>query len=98
MLCFAKQGCRLVQNPNSLAGQILLAKYFPRGSVLEATLGNEPSFAWQNIFGAKDLLKEGLVWRIGDGKSTQIWLNKWLPTPTTYAIQSPWVGLPSYRC
>jgi hypothetical protein len=89
----AKQGRRLVQNPNSLTGQILQAKYVSRRNFLEATLGNKPSFVWRNIFGVKDLLKEGLVCIIGDGKSAQIWLDKWLPTPTTYAIQSPRVGL-----
>jgi hypothetical protein len=46
----AKQGWHLVQNPSSLTGQIIKAKYFPHTSFLEASLGNHPSFAWRSIF------------------------------------------------
>jgi hypothetical protein len=28
------------------------------------------------------------LWRVGDGTKIQIWRDKWLPTPTTYKIQS----------
>lgn len=31
----------------------------------------------------------GLKWRVGDGIKTQIWGSKWLPTPSSFAIQSP---------
>jgi hypothetical protein len=68
----AKQGWRLIQNPDNLAGKIIKAKYLPRGSFLESGLGNKPSFAWQSIFGVIDLLQEGLIWRIGDGKKVKI--------------------------
>ncbi|KAF5444907.1 hypothetical protein F2P56_033999 [Juglans regia] len=36
-----------------------------------------------------ELLKEGTVWRIGNGASTKIWKDKWLPRPVTYQIQTP---------
>jgi len=85
----AKQGWRLIQNLDSLAGKIIKAKYFPRGSFLESGLGNKPSFAWRRIFCAIDLLQEGLIWRIGDGKKVKIWRDKWLNIPTTYLIQTP---------
>lgn len=37
----------------------------------------------------KELLKDGLVWRICDGGNVKIWKDKWLPTPITHAVQSP---------
>lgn len=37
---------------------------------------------------ARPLLEEGFFWRIGNGKSTKIWHDKWLPYPTSYMIQS----------
>jgi hypothetical protein len=46
-------------------------------------------------FLAKDILKEGLIWRIEDGRDAKIWQDKWLPTPTTYAIQSLRALLPA---
>jgi hypothetical protein len=35
----AKQVWRILQNPNSLTGKIVQAKYFPHSSIMEATLG-----------------------------------------------------------
>jgi hypothetical protein len=43
---------------------------------------------WCSIWNAKFLLNEGMVWRVGNGRSIKIWGDKWLPSPTTYAIQS----------
>jgi hypothetical protein len=85
----AKQGWRILQNPSSLAAQILKAKYFPKVPFLEAPLGTRPSFAWRSILNARELLQQGLEWRIRDGKSIKVWGDKWLPTPTTYEVQSP---------
>lgn len=39
----AKQVWRLIQEPSSLAGQILKAKYFHSFDILEAKLGHNPS-------------------------------------------------------
>ncbi|XP_059436284.1 uncharacterized protein LOC132169234 [Corylus avellana] len=89
----ARQCWRLLQFPESLVGQIIKAKYFPRGSLLRAKLGSRPSYAWQSLLSAKDVLTEGLLWRIGDGKSVRIWGDKWLPTPTTFEVQSPCMRL-----
>ena len=67
-------------------------KYYVNCSVLEAKMGNNPSYAWRSILGSCDLLKEGLCWRIRNGKNAKIWGDKWVPLPTTFAIQSPhWV-------
>jgi hypothetical protein len=85
----AKQGWRLLQTPNSLVAQILKEKYFPNDSFMDAHLGRKPSYAWRSIWNAKSLLREGLVWRVGDGKSIHIWGDKWLPTQVTHEIQSP---------
>jgi hypothetical protein len=46
-------------------------------------------------FLAKDILEEGLIWRIEDGRDAKIWQDKWLPTSTTYAIQSLRALLPA---
>ncbi|XP_059458992.1 uncharacterized protein LOC132188495 [Corylus avellana] len=67
----AKQYWRLWNLPNSLVSQIMAAKYYPHGSALEAQLGNKPSFAWRSIWGLGDLLKDGLVWRIGNDATVQ---------------------------
>jgi hypothetical protein len=45
----AKQGWRILQNPSFLMVTIIQAKYFPHGDLLNASLGNKPSFAWRSI-------------------------------------------------
>jgi hypothetical protein len=91
----AKQGWRLVQDPNSLVGRIFRAKYYHGVTFLEAKLGSRPSLAWRSILTARELLKDGLQWRVGDGKKIKIWLDKWIPQPMTYAIQFVPSQLPS---
>lgn len=39
-----KIGLRLLSEPDSLVGRILMAKYFPTIDFLYANLGNNPSF------------------------------------------------------
>ena len=41
----AKQGWRLLMNPNSLVARVYKAKYYPHGGVLNASLGSRPSYA-----------------------------------------------------
>lgn len=89
----AKQCWRLWHKPESMVATILIAKYYANGSILDAKLGSKPSFAWRSILGACDLLKEGLYCRIGNGESTRIWGDKWIPIPSTFSIQSPPQGM-----
>ena len=94
LVCFnitllAKQGWRIIQNPEGLVATILKAKYYPHGTFLEAEEGTRPSLAWRSILAANGLIKEGLIWRIGDGNSVAIWRDSWLPRPTSYKVQSP---------
>jgi hypothetical protein len=55
---------------------------------LGATLGNRHSYTWRSIWQAKELLSQGLIWRVGDGKSIKIWEDCWLPTPHTNKVQT----------
>jgi hypothetical protein len=35
--------------------------------------GSKPSFAWRSTLSAKELLQQGVVWRVGDGQSIKVW-------------------------
>ncbi|XP_031116020.1 uncharacterized protein LOC116019789 [Ipomoea triloba] len=82
-----KQAWRFLTRPNSLVARIYKARYFPRSSFIDATLGNCPSFCWRSIMAAHELICSG-VRRIGDGKSTLIWGHPWLPDDPNPMIQT----------
>ena len=83
-----KQIWRMWKTPFSLIAKIIKAKYHPECSILEAPLGRKPSFAWKSIQSSSHLVREGLMYRIGNGKSIHIWGDKWLPIPSTFIVQS----------
>ena len=74
----AKQGWRLAQNPKSLCARILKAKYYPNGDVLKARAGNNPSYTWRSILKGIEVLNRGIIWRVGNGRSINIWRDPWL--------------------
>ena len=84
----AKQVWRLLKNPNTLTGQILQAKYYSGGNILEAWVSKTASYAWKSISGSRALIREGLIWQIGNGEQVKIWGDKWVPTSATFSIQS----------
>jgi hypothetical protein len=77
MLC--KQAWRLLHSPLSLCSRILKAKYFPNSTVLEAQPRSGMSYAWRSILKGVDLLKQGLIWRVGHGADLNIWSDPWIP-------------------
>ncbi|XP_071723898.1 uncharacterized mitochondrial protein AtMg00310-like [Rutidosis leptorrhynchoides] len=76
----AKQGWRLMQNPDSLLSRSLKAKYFPFASFQEANLGNNPSLTWRSILKGRETLLKGGIWRIANGDSIRIREDIWHPS------------------
>jgi hypothetical protein len=85
----AKQCWRLLQSPESLMAKNLKAKYYHNSSFMDAKLGSKPSFVWRSIHGIRDILEAGLLWRVGNGQSINIWGDAWVPIPSTFKIHSP---------
>ena len=46
---------------------------------MEVELGNNPSYVWKSLLAARDILKEGAQWKVGDGQSIGVSAHKWLP-------------------
>ena len=78
-----RQGWGLIHKPNSLCGKLLKAKYFPNCGIMETAAIPEISYSWRSILKGVDLLKEGLVWRIGDGSNIKVWKDPCLPDNDT---------------
>jgi hypothetical protein len=75
----ARQGWRLIQSPHTLSAQVLKAVYFPDSEFLRAELGSHPSQIWQAILDGREVLKPGLIRRVGTGEDTHAWDDNWIP-------------------
>ncbi|XP_019181672.1 PREDICTED: uncharacterized protein LOC109176732 [Ipomoea nil] len=89
MALLAKQGWRILTNPESLVSRLLKEKYFPRGGFMEANLGGNPSYIWRSILSGQKVLKLGIARRIGDGLDTRIWDWPWLLDGTKPTLYTP---------
>ncbi|WCJ29809.1 Retrovirus-related Pol polyprotein from type-1 retrotransposable element R2 [Euphorbia peplus] len=76
----AKQGWRLLTQPDSLCARILKAKYYPNSTFLRASIGINPSYTWRSILKGRPILEKGLCWRVGNGQSINIWEDNWIST------------------
>jgi hypothetical protein len=61
----ARQAWRLVQFPESLCARVLRAKYFPNGELVDTVFTGNASPTWRSIEYGLELLKQGIVWRVG---------------------------------
>ena len=75
----ARQVWRLLTSPDTLCGQVLKAKYFPNTTILQCTTREGISYSWRSILQGLQLLKQGLIWQIGNGNNTNIWADPWIP-------------------
>ncbi|XP_061993936.1 uncharacterized protein LOC133711869 [Rosa rugosa] len=85
----AKQGWRLISNPDSLVAQVLKAVYYPHGTFLTADMGDRPSFSWRSILEARSVLQAGLYWKIGTGTKVSIWEDNWIPNTPPHLLNKP---------
>jgi hypothetical protein len=67
----ARQAWRLIQFPESLCAQLLKAKYFPRGELVDTVFSADVSPTWKSIEHGLDLLKKGIIWRVRSGKQSR---------------------------
>lgn len=75
----ARQAWRLIQFPDSLCARSLKAKYFPRASLVDTAFCSNASTTWQSIMHGLELLKKGIIWRVGNGTQIRIWRDPWIP-------------------
>jgi hypothetical protein len=85
----AKQAWRLLTDPSSLCARVLKAKYFPESNVLQATPKAGMSYTWRSILKGIELLKEGLIMRVGNGASINVWKDPWVAREGSPYVISP---------
>ena len=75
----SRQAWRLLQESDSLYTRILKVVYFPTYSFMDADIGSHPSQIWRAIIDGRNVLNHGVIRRIGDGLTTNIWRHNWIP-------------------
>ena len=68
----AKQGWWLQTMRDSLLYRLFKARYFPHSKFLQASIDNNPSYAWRSIMVAQSLVQQGTRWNVGNGTSIRV--------------------------
>lgn len=72
---------KMAQSSNesiSSVGEISQRSPFSKGELFKCKKGCSGFLCWSRILEAKEVLKEGELWKIGDGNSADIWTNHWV--------------------
>ena len=85
----AKQAWRLLDSPDSLCARLLKAKYYPRGNLLDTVFSASSSAVWKGILHGLDLLKKGIIWRVGNGTLIKTWRDAWIPRGHNFRPVTP---------
>lgn len=75
----AKQSWIILQDLTSFSTRILKASYFPDGTIINVELGCQPYKIWCGVLEARDIVKQGIICRIRNCQSTNIWADNWIP-------------------
>ncbi|KAM0970966.1 hypothetical protein ACFX15_018367 [Malus domestica] len=86
MAVLAKPGWMVIHHPSSLIAQIFKARYFPISSFWEPKAPSSSSYCWESIVRAREVLVKGSRWVVRDGRQIQVWMDRWLPRPSTFKL------------
>ena len=64
---------------SGVVSKVLKARYYPKDSIFKCKVPDNASWIWKGLMGARNLVEKGVRRRIGNGKSTQIWEDSWIP-------------------
>jgi hypothetical protein len=76
----AKQAWRLMDKPDSLYARVIRGKYFHDKDLLSSPNKRKNSHIWKAILHGREALKKGLIKRVGDGSSINVWEDPWIPS------------------
>jgi hypothetical protein len=73
-----KQGWRLMVQLESLCARVLKGRYYHDSDFLDCSRRKKSSHTWRAVPAGRDVLKAGLIRRLGDGSHTRIWGDHWI--------------------
>ncbi|XP_028092165.1 uncharacterized protein LOC114292410 [Camellia sinensis] len=84
----AKQGWRLLSNPDSYWARMYKGLYFPHSSFLQAAKGSNASWAWNSLLKGRELIQAGIRWQVQSGQQIRLWEDPWIPSLKGFKILS----------
>lgn len=87
----------LINNPNSLVAKIFKARYYAESSLFEARRGGGASYVWSGIWQAKEVLKKGFKWVLGNGENIRIYEDPWVRGKENYLVDNTYIDVSSGR-
>lgn len=69
-----------------MIARLYKGRYYRSSTFLQSESSRQALYGWKSIQIGKELLQKGLRVHIGDGQTTNIWKDKWLPTLSPTAI------------
>ncbi|KAL5790620.1 hypothetical protein ACOSQ2_005508 [Xanthoceras sorbifolium] len=85
----AKQGWRILRDPNSLIAKVLKVRYFPNAFFLYCELGARPSYLWRSLLWGREVLKMGIRLWIENEKRVAVYDDNWLSKDFSFKVLSP---------
>lgn len=85
----AKQGWKIISQPSSLLSKFFKSFYFPYSFFMQCDNSTRSSFVWRGLLRGKQLLEQGLGWRVGNGESIPILNLNCLPGTSSFKLFSP---------
>lgn len=75
-----KQMWRLLKYPKSLLARVMKGRYYKHTNPMNVEKASNPSYGWKSILAGRQVLAQGLRKRVGNGYTTNVWSEPWLPT------------------
>lgn len=68
--------------------RLFKARYFQNTILFEAPRGGDVSYIWSGLWQAKELLKKGYRWVVGNGENIRVYEDAWLKCKSDFKVDT----------
>lgn len=86
----AKVGWKIMTEQDALWVKVVKGKSLSNSNFLECRANAQSSYTWRSVIKGQDVLKRGLKWVIGNGRTVKFWIDVWIGNaPLSTAAMGP---------
>lgn len=74
----AKVGWKIMTEQDALWVKVVKGKSLSNSNFLECRANAQSSYTWRSVIKGQDVLKRGLKWVIGNGRTVRFWIDVWI--------------------